>query len=308
MQFADRLPLQVKCWNCSKTVKLGSPASADLDSASDARPDSAAAVGVKPPSKKKLDSPSANSADSLSKHPVDSASNHTVHSAGNHRADSPANQKVDSLSNQRVISASSRKVDPPSNQKTDLASVAALDSPSATKVDSRAAEGRVSRSAPREDSRSAKRPESPSEEMGPPTIAVSSAKPHERSKDARLAGARDSRTSSLTLPQDKTIKISVVTGPSQGKEYDLSRPLVTIGRLGGGADIEIDDAEVSRVHCAVEVRRDTILLHDMRSTNGTYLGDSRVFSARLEDRSTFRVGSTILQVSFLTSTIGRRTQ
>ena len=141
MQFADRLPLQVKCWNCSKTVKLGSPASADLDSASDARPDSAAAVGVKPPSKKKLDSPSANSADSLSKHPVDSASNHTVHSAGNHRADSPANQKVDSLSNQRVISASSRKVDPPSNQKTDLASVAALDSPSATKVDSRAAEG-----------------------------------------------------------------------------------------------------------------------------------------------------------------------
>jgi hypothetical protein len=174
----------------------------------------------------------------------------------------------------------------------------ALESPSATKVDSTTAVGRVSRSNPRADSPSAKQLESPSEEMGPPTIAVSSAKPHERSKDARLAGARDSRTSSLTLPQDKTIKISVMTGPSRGKEFDLSRPLVTIGRLGGGADIEVDDGEVSRVHCAVEVRRDTILLHDMRSTNGTFLGDSRVFSARLEDGSTFRVGSTILHVSF----------
>lgn len=79
-------------------------------------------------------------------------------------------------------------------------------------------------------------------------------------------------------------------------EYELSRPLVTVGRPGGGADIEIDDPEISRLHCAVEVRRDAILLHDLRSTNGTYLGDSRVFAARLEQASTFRIGSSLLQV------------
>jgi len=267
MQFASRLPLQVKCWNCSSTVKLGSPAAAELDSASDAQPDSASGVREKPAAKKRLDSPT------------------------NTRVDSPTHRRADS----------------PSNHKVGSPTATALESSSAAKEDSTTAVGRVSRSNPRADSPAAKQLESPTDEMGPPTIAVSSAKPHERSKDARMAGARDSRTSSLTLPQDKTIKISVMTGPSRGKEFDLSRPLVTIGRLGGGADIEVDDAEVSRVHCAVEVRHDTILLHDMRSTNGTYIGDSRVFSARLEDGSTFRVGSTILHVSFLSATVGRRT-
>jgi pSer/pThr/pTyr-binding forkhead associated (FHA) protein len=72
---------------------------------------------------------------------------------------------------------------------------------------------------------------------------------------------------------------------------------MTIGRLGGGANIEIDDPEVSRLHCAVEVRRDAILLHDLRSKNGTYLGDSRVFAARLDESSKFRIGSSLLQVS-----------
>jgi pSer/pThr/pTyr-binding forkhead associated (FHA) protein len=94
------------------------------------------------------------------------------------------------------------------------------------------------------------------------------------------------QTASLTLPEDKTIRISVVAGPSKGLEYHLSRPLVTVGRLKGGADIELNDPEVSGVHCTVEVRRDAILLHDLRSTNGTYIGDSRVFAARLETGGT----------------------
>jgi pSer/pThr/pTyr-binding forkhead associated (FHA) protein len=134
-------------------------------------------------------------------------------------------------------------------------------------------------------------------EPGPPTIAVGSSVRHQRSRAARLGGDLNSQTTSLTLPLHKTIKISVIAGPSQGLEYELSRPLVTIGRLGGGGDIEIDDPEISRLHCAVEVRRDAILLHDLRSTNGTYLGDSRVFAARLEEMSTFRVGSSLLQMS-----------
>jgi hypothetical protein len=59
--------------------------------------------------------------------------------------------------------------------------------------------------------------------------------------------------------------------------------------------------------CAVEVRRDAILLHDLRSTNGTYLGDSRVFAARLEDMSEFRIGTSLLQVSILSASEERRT-
>ena len=139
--------------------------------------------------------------------------------------------------------------------------------------------------------------DSPPTEPGPPTMAVSISGPHERSRDSRLEDALNSQTASLTLPQSKTIKIFVITGSSQGMERELSRPLMTIGRLGGGADMEIDDPEVSRLHCVVEVRRDTILLRDLRSTNGTYLGDSRVFAARLDEMSRFRIGSSLLQVS-----------
>ena len=85
---------------------------------------------------------------------------------------------------------------------------------------------------------------------------------------------------------------------------ELSRPLMTIGRSGGGADIEIEDPEVSAIHCAVEVRRDAILLHDLRSRNGTYVDNARVFAARLEQMSTFRIGSSILRVKTISKEDG----
>jgi pSer/pThr/pTyr-binding forkhead associated (FHA) protein len=134
---------------------------------------------------------------------------------------------------------------------------------------------------------------------GPTTVAATPSSPRDRIKDARIDPSMNPETASLALPEDKVIRICVVAGASQGMEYDLSRPLVTIGRLKGDADMEIDDPEVSAVHCAVEVRRDAILLHDLRSTNGTYLGESRVFAARLDETSKFRIGSTFLQVKIV---------
>ena len=146
---------------------------------------------------------------------------------------------------------------------------------------------------------------SPRTEPSPPTIAVSSSATHERSGAPRLDGALASQTATLKLPQGETIKISVITGSSQGLECELSRPLVTIGRLGGGADIEIDDREVSRLHCSVEVKHDVILLRDLRSTNGTYLDETRIVATRLEQMSKFRIGSTLLQVSIAGARKGR---
>jgi predicted Zn finger-like uncharacterized protein len=144
-------------------------------------------------------------------------------------------------------------------------------------------------------------PDSSDTEPGPPTIAVKSSVSRERSRASRLDGGLAPQTTSLTLPQNETIKISVITGLSLGIECELSRPLVTIGRLGGGADIEVDDPEVSRLHCAVEVRPGAIFLNDLSSTNGTYIGESRILAARLEHLSKFRIGSTLLQMSVLSA-------
>ena len=148
-------------------------------------------------------------------------------------------------------------------------------------------------------------PTEPNTEPSPPTIAVSSSANHERSGAPRLDGTLASQTASLRLPQGETIRISVITGSSQGLEFELSRPLVTVGRLGGGADIEIDDPEVSRLHCSVEVKHDVILLRDLHSTNGTYLGETRIVAARLEHLSKFRIGSSLLQLSIVSPSEGR---
>ena len=113
-----------------------------------------------------------------------------------------------------------------------------------------------------------------------------------RSRERTAAG----RLPGLALPDGKTITLSVTAGPSKGLELRLAKPLVTIGRAGGGADLEIDDPGVSRMHCAVEVTDGGIRLRDLESTNGTYLNEQRMRSAELEHLSEFRVGSSVVCV------------
>jgi pSer/pThr/pTyr-binding forkhead associated (FHA) protein len=135
-------------------------------------------------------------------------------------------------------------------------------------------------------------------DSGPPTIAAKSPRKSKASIMVRLKA----QTTALALPPDKIITMSVIAGPSQGTEYELFRPLMTIGRVGGSADIKLDDPEVSGLHCAIEVRRDVVLLHDLNSRNGTYMDNSRVVAALLEPTSQFRIGSSILQVSLTSKT------
>ena len=132
--------------------------------------------------------------------------------------------------------------------------------------------------------------------LPPPTVVAPRSNRQEKTGNVGLRGGSDPETPSLDLQPGDLVQVCVTSGRSLGKEFELSKPLTTIGRLGGGADIEIDDPEVSRSHCAIEVRRDAILLHDLRSTNGTYLGYQRVSVVRLEPMSHFRIGSSFLQL------------
>jgi len=77
-----------------------------------------------------------------------------------------------------------------------------------------------------------------------------------------------SRSKGFVLPEDNTITISVIGGPSKGLAHQFSKPRISVGR-SGGADIEIDDAKVSVLHCAVAVSQDRIRLYDLDSTSGT---------------------------------------
>lgn len=100
----------------------------------------------------------------------------------------------------------------------------------------------------------------------------------------------------LSLPEDKLLSLTVISGPSKGMTKPLTKPRLVIGRAGGGAEFEVDDAEISRWHCALEVKDGLVWLKDLESTNGTYFDDERVRAAVLSNGTQFRVGSTVLQL------------
>lgn len=101
----------------------------------------------------------------------------------------------------------------------------------------------------------------------------------------------------LKLPEHKQVTLTVVSGLTNGAAMILAKPRIILGRRGGGADFEVDDPEVSRWHCAVEVKDTAVWLKDLDSTNGTYYDDERTRAAMLGDGIEFRIGSTVLRVN-----------
>lgn len=107
------------------------------------------------------------------------------------------------------------------------------------------------------------------------------------------------RMSALSLPNNRTVTVSVIKGAVNGLAYQLTRARTSIGRIGGGADIEIDDPQVSALHCVVGVTQEMVRLCDLDSANGTYVNDERVEAAELEHLSEFCLGSTWLVVTIV---------
>jgi pSer/pThr/pTyr-binding forkhead associated (FHA) protein len=82
----------------------------------------------------------------------------------------------------------------------------------------------------------------------------------------------------------------------EGNEYELDSTALTIGR-GGQNDVPIDGDEfASARHVRIEPRRDGVWVHDLGSTNGTYVNGVRIDRPRkLVDGDVVRVGETELR-------------
>ena len=102
--------------------------------------------------------------------------------------------------------------------------------------------------------------------------------------------------SGLKLPTAKKIVLTILSGPAKGETHTLSKPRVVLGRKG--ADVALNDSEISRKHCLLEVRDTYINLKDLDSTNGTFFEDERVRAAMLEDGGEFRIGVSNIRVNF----------
>src|SRR5437899_12681879 len=56
----------------------------------------------------------------------------------------------------------------------------------------------------------------------------------------------------IRLPEKSRVVLSILSGPSKGDRHTLSKPRVVLGREG--ADIPLNDPEISRHHCLLVVR------------------------------------------------------
>ena len=79
-------------------------------------------------------------------------------------------------------------------------------------------------------------------------------------------------------------------GALEGERFELDRDR-TIGREG--ADITLDDDQVSRSHARVSVAGATITIEDLGSTNGTFVNGTKIEAATtLAPGDTVRIGAT----------------
>jgi endogenous inhibitor of DNA gyrase (YacG/DUF329 family) len=98
----------------------------------------------------------------------------------------------------------------------------------------------------------------------------------------------------LGLPQGKRVSVAVLQGADSGIIFSVEKPLVVIGRAE--ADLVLNDSEVSRHHARLEFKGISVILRDLKSTNGTYVNEQRVTATAVSHQTEFRVGASTLML------------
>ncbi len=99
----------------------------------------------------------------------------------------------------------------------------------------------------------------------------------------------------LSLPEGSRCSIALIRGKEEGKVFRIDKPRLVIGRAVG--DILIDDPELSRQHAVIEFYGDKVILCDLGSTNGTYVGDKRIEDyVEIANQGEFKVGNSTLML------------
>jgi pSer/pThr/pTyr-binding forkhead associated (FHA) protein len=102
---------------------------------------------------------------------------------------------------------------------------------------------------------------------------------------------------SLTPSQKRTKnEIVFVRSESQAGESYIIKDALTFGR-SDDADVLLDDPYASEFHLRLVSEEDRLTLHDLGSTNGTYLNGRRVTNPVVLSKSdSLQVGKTVMEV------------
>src|SRR5215472_15246518 len=92
-------------------------------------------------------------------------------------------------------------------------------------------------------------------------------------------------------PRDKT-------GEARSADFQFGS-VITVGR-DSGCDIILQDKEVSRKHAHVEIRDSEAIVTDLKSANGTRVGDNyRVESVSWRMGQFVQIGNYVLEIEFV---------
>lgn len=81
----------------------------------------------------------------------------------------------------------------------------------------------------------------------------------------------------------------------QGQEFDVN-DVIVMGR-SGETDVVLDDPYASEFHLRLVAQDGGLMLHDLGSTNGTYVNGRRASApTQLRQGDTIQVGKTVLEI------------
>jgi serine/threonine-protein kinase len=106
------------------------------------------------------------------------------------------------------------------------------------------------------------------------------------------------RTDGMVVVAAPAVVLKIEKGPQQGREFVFSTAdRFLVGRaLGSHLRLPDEDPSVSRNHCLVEICPPNAILHDLQSSNGTFVNGKAISSAFLKAGDEIRMGATLLRV------------
>ncbi len=103
--------------------------------------------------------------------------------------------------------------------------------------------------------------------------------------------------------KERRFRVSVVSGPDAGTVLDFDGTVVVGTHPDAG--LTLKDTTISRYHVELTARPDGVRVRDLESTNGTYLGGTRIAEIIVEEAATISLGKTVLKVGMTEADLGK---
>lgn len=92
------------------------------------------------------------------------------------------------------------------------------------------------------------------------------------------------------------VTLIVETGPHKGREIPLIKQQTVLGK-SSQSDIRVPSQVVSRHHCCISIKKDSVVLRDLFSKNGTFVNDKKISEETvLKSGDKIKLGQTVFAV------------